>query len=164
MLYSFKMSFKRKMPSSEDRFAKRAKVDLSASRPFRSRTVPRQAVSSLRTSSVPCQQTLRAVLELPTQRAAPCNLAQRAVKRQEFDTEQRQKSEEMLCMKREDDFAHILREEEVVKELRKGLVFHAKPIQRYSVLCVRRSDRKLTEPRSPALQTARRAELHNLAL
>lgn len=158
------MSSKRKMPSSEDRFAKRTKVDLSASRPFRSRTVPKQAASSLRTSSVPCKPPLRVVLELPMQRAAPSNLAQRAVKRQEFDAEQRQKCEEMMYMKQEDDFAHILREEEAVKQLRKGLVFHAKPIQRYPVLCVRRSDRKLTEPRSPALQTARRAELHSLAL
>jgi len=144
------------MPSSEDRFVKRTKVEESVSRPFRSRTVPKKAVSS--------QPPLRAVSELPMQRAAPNHLAQRAIKRQEFDTEQKQKAEELWCMRREDDLAHALREEQDIKHLREGLVFRAKPIHKYSSLCVHRSQRRLTEPKSPALLTARRAELHNLAL
>lgn len=162
--HSFKMSYKRKMPSSEDRFQKRAKVDQSTSRPFRSRTVPKQPAANFRTSSVPCKPPLRAVLELPLQRAPLSHLAQRAIKRQEFDAEQKQKNDEISCMKREDDFSHALREETAIKALRKNLVFHANPIHKYSSVCLQRSERKLTEPRSPALQTARRAELYYLAL
>lgn len=154
------MSCKRKLGESENKFVKRTKVEIATPRFFRSRTTPRLRVVRAQTGSLP----LRPVIEGPTQRAVPSNLAQRAIKRQEFDAEQRLKFEEIACMKREDDSAHALRESESIKELRKAMLFHAHPISKYSCLCVHRSERKLTQPHSPRLQTAIRAEMHNLGV
>lgn len=67
-------------------------------------------------------------------------------------------------MTSEDQLAHGVREEEMLRELRKGLVFKAQPIRRYAAGSrTARVSRSLTVPKAPRLRTALRAEYYNLS-
>ena len=153
------MSLKRKLSDCDVQFTKRAKLDPPPSRLGRSQSTPRRPLRTARLQSLPPKPTLQTICEGATRRAGPTNLTKRAKAREVFDLEVKQKMREMEAMRREDDLGHQLREEHCVKLLRKGMVFKAQPIHRYPCLCVKRSDRKLTEPHSPTLRTALRAEL-----
>jgi hypothetical protein len=79
-------------------------------------------------------------------------------KRVREDGEIRRRVMEVKQMRREDEASNAMRREERLRQLRKSLVFHAQPIRRYSGLCIKRSERKLTEPLSPRFGTSRKAE------
>lgn len=155
------MSTKRKLSTCDIPFAKKVKTHTTTARLVRSQSTPRRAVLPSRSGSLP-QKLMGAVQELPMRCAGPTHLEKRAVRRKEFDLEVKQKERELRDMSREDALAHAIRELDAVRALRKGLIFRAQPIHHYLTLCVRRSERKLTEPHSPSLLTARRAELHDL--
>jgi len=137
------MSLKRKLSDSLP-FIKRVKVYRPSLRPTRSLSVPtkKEIRAKARTFS------LTPVLEA----------AKGPGKRGKEDGEVRRRVGELKQMRREDEVAKASREEERLRQLRKSLQFHAQPIRRYSGLCIKRSERKLTEPHSPKRHPSRRAE------
>lgn len=136
------MSLKRKLSDSLP-FTKRVKVYRPSLRPSRSLSVPTKHETRAKARTF----SLTPVLER----------AQWAAKRSKEDGEVRRRVGELRQMRREDEACKAIREEERLRQLRKSLQFHAQPIRKYSGLCIKRSERKLTEPRSPKLYP-RRAE------
>lgn len=135
------MSLKRKLSDSLP-FVKRVKVERTLLRPSKSLSVPikREIRTKRRTLS------LAPVLEIGKG------------KRVREDGEIRRRLMEGKQMRREDEASHAMRQEARLRQLRKSLVFHAQPIRRYSGLCIKRSERKLTEPQSPKFATSRKAD------
>lgn len=135
------MSLKRKLSDSLP-FVKRVKVEHPILRPSRSLSVPTKREIRTKRRNL----SLTPVLEIGKG------------KRVREDGEIRRRVMEVKQMRREDEASNAMRREERLRQLRKSLVFHAQPIRRYSGLCIKRSERKLTEPLSPRFGTSRKAE------
>ena len=103
------------------------------------------------------------VRTLSSRLGIPQNTAFRAKKRESFDRRRKEKTSELEQMMYEDKLSHCLREDLLIREMRKGLVFRAQPIRQYSTGVRPRNTRSLTVPRGPKLRTAQRAEYYNLA-
>jgi hypothetical protein len=148
------MSLKRKLPSTSTESWKRVKLEPAVCSSERGKGRHSRAFSS------PPQLLTR---PFQAHQGAPSNTALRAVRRESFDRKQRERLAETALMQVEDRLAFSIREELALKELRKGLVFKAQPIRRYTMGERKaRVVRSVTVPKAPKLQTAIRAEYYTL--
>ncbi|TPX30106.1 hypothetical protein SmJEL517_g06255 [Synchytrium microbalum] len=81
----------------------------------------------------------------------------RAEERKVFEDELKKKEEMEEILRREMAEKEQREEEQQVKEVRQQLVHRAQPIRHYTGIQIRPSDKKLTEPTSPAIGEKRRA-------
>ena len=132
------MSLKRKLSDSLP-FVKRVKLYRPSLKPSRSFSTPLKQELRIKPRSL----SLKTIHE-------SCKFL---LNHSKEDGEIRRKIKELWEMRREDEISKVVREEESLRELRKTLVFHAQPIRRYSGLCIRRSEKKLTQPISPKIRT-----------
>lgn len=80
--------------------------------------------------------------------------------RENFEQHLRQKEAEAARLRAEAEQTAKAQEAVEIRRLRAQLVHKAQPIRRYSSVEVRKSERPLTLPISPQLQTSRRAAAH----
>ena len=146
------MSLKRKLEDCLWTVGKRVKTQSLAARPHRSLTVPRRTKTVPRPQSLPPKYDLKPIWE--------GRKLQKGDWPSEWGEDSVRKVAELRQMRKEDDLAHAIREQEIVKKLRKAMEFKAKPIPKYPPPCITRSTKKLTEPRSPTF-SARRAHQHD---
>lgn len=146
---------KRKLSDSILPTPKRVKTQSLGLHTGRSRTVPLRAKVAQRPRSLPLRYELKPIPE-DRSRIHPL----RVVRAKEWEEDAVRKTLELRLMRREDEIAHSLREEEVIKRLRKAMEFKAKPMPKFVPICITRSTKKLTEPHSPPF-AARRPHQHD---
>jgi hypothetical protein len=82
--------------------------------------------------------------------------SERAEQRRQFDEKLHHKELEMADLKKQQDLVRKAREAEEMREFRKNLVPQAQPVHHYAPVHLKSSERPLTIPKSPALQTSMR--------
>lgn len=121
--------------------------ELARSREFHAHPVPHPAPFYPKKSTKPLTQS-----EPP-----PLHLAERAEKRREFDEFLRRREADAEELARKQAEVRARQEAAELKKLRRELVPQAQPIRHYASVEVKPSERPLTVPRSPALQTSARS-------
>lgn len=120
--------------------------ELAASREFHAQPAPHPAPFYPKKSTKPLTQVV----------PVPLHSAERAAKRREFDDFIRRRELEMEELARKQKAIRDKQEAEELKRLRRDLVPQAQPVRHYSSIDVKPSERPLTVPHSPALQTSMR--------
>ncbi|CAL9777041.1 unnamed protein product [Musa acuminata subsp. burmannicoides] len=88
------------------------------------------------------------------------HLDHRAVERTEFDQKIKEKELTYKRLREEQEFAQMMEEEKAVKQMRRTMVPHAKPLPKFSNPFVpQKSTKEATKPKSPDLRVNHRVEL-----
>ncbi|CAN6199123.1 unnamed protein product [Urochloa humidicola] len=82
---------------------------------------------------------------------------ERAVKRSEFDGMIKEKEKTYKRLREENEFAQKIEEEKALKQLRRSMVPHARPLPKFDrPFCPQKSTKQVTKPKSPHLQVDER--------
>ncbi|ONM23913.1 protein TPX2 isoform X2 [Zea mays] len=82
---------------------------------------------------------------------------ERAVQRSEFDTLIKEKEKTYKRLREENEFAHKIEEEKALKQLRRTMVPHARPLPKFDrPFRPQKSTKQVTRPKSPQLQVDER--------
>ncbi|CAN6168217.1 unnamed protein product [Urochloa humidicola] len=82
---------------------------------------------------------------------------ERAVKRSEFDSMIKEKEKTYKRLREENEFAQKIEEEKALKQLRRSMVPHARPLPKFDrPFCPQKSTKQVTKPKSPHLQVDER--------
>jgi hypothetical protein len=87
----------------------------------------------------------------------------RALKRQEYDHNMKEKEKIALQMKQELDIERLKKQQEEIQKIRMQRTFRSNPIKHYKPVELKPSDKPLTEPKSPQLSVST-TKLANLSL
>ncbi|KAG4159510.1 hypothetical protein ERO13_D02G178600v2 [Gossypium hirsutum] len=83
----------------------------------------------------------------------------RAVERAEFDQKIKEKEMMYKRYREESEAARMIEEEKAVKQLRRTMVPHARPVPKFdNPFCPQKSSKETTKPRSPHLRVVQRKE------
>lgn len=130
-----------------ERRIRKEEAELDAIRQFHSRPMPHAAPFLPRKSTKPLTQVEDFEL----------HSTERAERRREWEESLRAKEAELAELQRQQQELRQLREAEELRQLRLQLVPKAQPVAHYAPVKVKPSNRPLTIPHSPALQTSHRS-------